>query len=59
MRKVDAITLYDEFNAGYAGVMIGIKCNRSRTFVLGFHPWQRKAQLSNNTSAHELLEQQK
>ena len=39
IRKVEAKTLYDEFDAGYAGVMIGITCNRSRILTLGFHPW--------------------
>lgn len=36
IRIVDGRTLYELLNAGNAGVMIGIKCDRSRGFSFGF-----------------------
>lgn len=40
LRKVDWLTLYAEFIAGYAGVMIGIKCSLSRGFLDGSQTYE-------------------
>jgi hypothetical protein len=44
---VDSDTLYVEFMAGYAGVMMGIKWTRSMGFTLGFHTRRASGPLSS------------